>query len=293
MKNKWYRSTITKTILIALEHVFVALVVASILSVLAYPAFAQEMWEGRVSDKYEDSLVFEESMKKYSTQAITGISVAEIFETDGEYDPDKLIDVEEYWNTNTVSGENTSGLAYRLEELLDWNTGYDEYDSQEDTIIVCEKADGTYHYYRYGEFAALIADNELKLNGYMESNGEIIDYLYEMGDTGTNFLQIQDKEGKTLYINCWCYDAEYFAEPYQPDGAEDLLDIVNNDERWNGKLSVAYDMISSTVSMLQDEIDYYWNTNENLEEGDTNFCYIYVDKKAKRVYSNYKDYNNY
>lgn len=297
MKNKWYKSNLTKTLLIVAEHICAALVIASVLSVFAYPAFVEEMLAGRIADHYEESLVFEESMKQYSAQAVEHTTLGEIFETEGKFDPDKIVDIEEYYDEHTVSGKNNSGLAYRMEELLNWDAYYDEYDNQDQVIIICEKEDGTYQYYRYGEFANLIHSGKLKLNGYLndESNdsGEILDYMYEMGDSGRNFLQVQDEKGKTLYVNCWSYDGAYLYEAYKPDGADSILDIVNENPEWNGRLSEAFDMIGMVIDDLTSEYGFYCMNTEGLEEGDTNFYYIYVDKAAKKVSTNYAAFGDY
>ena len=76
------------------------------------------------------------------------------------------------------TGRNESGLAYRLKDLLKWN---DTMDSTKDTnaenpIIVCRKKDGSYHYYRYSKFAALINAKKLKfiLNAGSETSTEEI-----------------------------------------------------------------------------------------------------------------------
>lgn len=293
MKNKWYRSKPVKAAWVVAEHIFVTLIVASVFCVFAYPAFAEEMFLGRGSNRYEDSYVFEESLQSYSTQAINGICLKELMETDGEYDPDKIIDIQEYWDSNTVSGKNTSGLAYHLSDLLEWDMDGAWYENEGDHIIVCEREDGTYQYYKYAEFVSLIEDGKYKLNGYLGEGEDLFSYLDEMGDTGENFLQIQNAKGKTLFINCWKYDGTYFANQYKPVGADSLLDIVNNDERWNGRLQDACDMIYNVVNNFCDNEYYYWESKENIKEGDTNFRFVYINKDTKKVYSNCEEYTKF
>lgn len=293
MKSKWYRSKVTKTILVAAEHIFAALMIASLLCAAAYPALAREMFASKGTSKYEDSLVFDETLQRYSNKAVDGIWIREIWETDGNYDPDKIVDIQEYWDNRTVSGKNMSGLAYRLEDLLKWDVEEGRYEDTKDFIIVCQRKNGSYHYYKYTEFAAMISTGELKLNGFIEEADVLLEYLKNMGDTRDDFLQIQDEKGKVLFVNCWAYDGTYFKEEYKPVGADSILDIVNEDERWNGRLQDAFDMIYSTVYTLRENEHIYQELEKGLKEGDTNYQFVYIDKDEGKVYSNIAKYNKF
>jgi len=293
MKNKWYRSKVTKTFLVAAEHVFAALMIVSVLCAFAYPSITEEMFKGAGTNRYEDSYVFDETLQRYSSKAVDGIWLRELVETDGRYDEDKIIDIQEFWDGRTVSGENNSGLAYRLKDLLEWEVDESGYEDTSDFIIVCERKDGSYYYYKYSRFAALIAEGKLKLNGFIEGTDDLLDYLQNMGETRDNFLQIQNSNGGIMYVNCWRYDGTYFPEQYHPVGAESILNIVNNDERWNGRLQEAYDMIYSTAYSFKEYQITYLELENGLKEGDTNYRFVYIDKDTKKVYSNYGKYNNF
>lgn len=295
MKNKWYRSKVTKSIWVIAELIFTMLMAASILCAITYPSIAEEIVEKRGTNRYEDSYVFDETLQRYSSKAVDGIWVRGLLETDGRYDENKIIDIQEFWDGRTVSGKNNSGLAFRVKNLLEWNVdenayAYDEIDSR---IIVCEREDGTYRYYKYADFARQIASDKLKLNGFIEESADLFDYLQNMGDTGENFLRIQDENGEILFVNCWMYDGTYIKEEYKPIGADSILDIVNEDERWNGRLQDAYDMIYSTVHSFNEYQISYQELEDGLKEGDTNYRFVYVDKSAKKVYSNYGSYSKF
>jgi len=293
MKNKWYRSKWMKTILVIAENICAILIIISMLCVLAYPMLAEEMIEGRRPKAYEDSMVFEESLKNYSMQAINGIWLKDVFETKGQYNPDKVIDIEQYWDTNIVSGKNTSGLAYRLEDLLNWDVDSGGFETVNDTIIVCERGDGTYQYYTYAVFSSLISEGNMVLNGFLGSGTDILDYMNEMGAAGENFLQIKDEKGATLFVNCWEYEGTYFLNQKKPVDADSLLDIVNNDEHWNGRLQEASEMIQSVVYTFRENEYNYWEAVNSLKKGDTNYTFVYVDKGTGKVYSNQKEFDNF
>lgn len=293
MKNKWYRSKGTKTILVIAEHILAMIMIASVLCAIAYPSIAKEMLSARGTNRYEDSFVFDETLQRYSSRAVESIWLRGLIETDGRYDENKIIDVQEYWDDRTVSGENNSGLSYHLKDLMEWDVDENGYEDTADFIIVCEREDGSYYYYRYSEFARLISTGELKLNGFIEEADVLLEYLQNMGDTRENFLQIQNDKGKTLFVNCWTYDGTYFKEQFHPIGVESILELVNKDERWNGRLQEAYDMIYSTVYNFKEYWSNYSELENGLEEGDTNYRFVYVDKDTKKIYSNYEKYNKY
>lgn len=293
MKNKWYRSNGTKTILVVAEHVLAMLMIAAVLCAFAYPSIAEEMFSKKKAKHYEESYVFDSTLQRYSSKAVDGIWLRGLLETDGRYDENKIIDVQEFWDNRTVSGKNNSGLAYRMKDLLEWNVEEQGYENTSDYIIVCEREDKTYHYYKYSDFARLISTGELKLNGFIEEADVLLEYLQNMGDTREDFLQIQNKKGEMLFVNCWTYDGTYFKESTNPIEADSILDIVNEDARWNGRLQEAYDMIYNTVHSFREYQSTYQELENGLREGDTNYQFVFIDKDTKEVYSNIEGYKNY
>lgn len=292
--KKWYRSKATKTVLVIAEHIFTMLIILSVLCMLACPSLAEEFVTGRNQGTYEESLIFEKCFQNYSRNAVEGTHLQELMETDGEYDPNKIIDIEEYWDTNAVSGENKSGLAFRLEELLQWDVESGGFETENEYIIVCETKEETYQYYNYAQFVSLIKEGEFRLNGYLGEGDDLFGYLDEMGTTRDNFLQIQNKEGEVLFVNCWKYDGTYFKNQYKTVDGLSIFELVNANEHWNGRLQEAFDMIGNCVYKLRESESYYWDFVTRLEEGDTNFAFVYMDKDAKKIYSNrteLKDYN--
>ena len=120
MKEKWYKSGVTKAVLIVAAHVLVIVITASVMWLLSYPVLRAEIFAGNPAKEYKDSRNFIDKMLQYSQQAVSGIKSADLFETEGKYNPDKIVDIEKYYKTNTFDGENESGFAYRLGDLLEW-----------------------------------------------------------------------------------------------------------------------------------------------------------------------------
>ena len=312
MDRKWFRSNLTKTALIVIAHVLAVIVAVCGIRIMSYPVFQEELLEGG-ADQYEDTKDFSRKLMDYSLQVVWGLSQKETFETEGKYDPEKIVDIEAYCTNGTVTNVNGSGLAYRLGDLVDWYDKMEMYDSQnidkENNIVVCRRADGTYQYYDYPDFQKLIESGELRFildtgagDGEEFSTSDILmllqDGVYDENSYKGSLKSLQDKEGKVAYVDCWSYDgycAPGSANEYQPIGYVDLLELVNENPDWNGRLSEANDMLNSTMRSIGSSLNEYENINNKIEEGDTNYTYIYADLKGGRIYSNkaaYAEYND-
>lgn len=298
MNQQWYKSNITKAILIVMEHIFVAVIAVSFLWIISYPALREEILEGNPAKKYEDSRGFETKIESLSYQVLSGISAKRWFETDGKYNPEKIVDVEEYYNNRTISGKDTSGLSYRLADLIAWgNDGTENTEEDTDTekIIVCKKNDGTYHYYQFSDFEEMINSGKLNFTeggSYDEgesSDDKLVD-LKEGYDTSA-YMGLQNEEGKVIYVDCWSYDGMTMAERYMSVNAKDVLTLVNENEEWNGRLNEAYSMLDDTINSLN---SMYYETYERMEsglqEGDTNYVYLFADTKSGQIYTNKSRY---
>lgn len=301
MKQKWYRSNITKTILIALEHILVGVMAVSFLWILSYPAVRDEMLEGNPAKKYEDSRNFGNLMTEYASQLSAGIGTKELFETDGKLNLDKLVDIQEYYDSTTISGKDSSGLCYRLGDLLAWNSEGIEEQSEEnrENIIVCKKTDGSFYYYKSAEFIKLVEDGELCFIIADEAQrtrtdiiNELMSQTYDKNSSQVEFKGLQNAEGQMVYIDCWNYDGYILKEFKKPAGADDILDIVNHHPKWNGHLDDIYKMLENTISGVGDLYAQYEYAGQNLAEGDTNLTYLYADTKTGQVYTNKKELEN-
>ena len=303
MEQKWYRSGLTKAVLIIAAHIFVIIATVNFAWTCAYPALQDEMFAEKPAKKYEDSRYFENQMQHYAHQAIVGIGVKELFETDGEYDPDKIVDIKTCFETNAFEGKESSGLSYRLGDLIDWfeaiydESAIEEY-SDENRIFVCKKADDTYHYYRAAEFYELLEKESLRFviagsDSEYTYNSVIVDLQSGSDFPEGMFRGLQDGDGKMLYSECWIYDGDILKERYSPIEEKDILSIVNNNPEWNGKLSDAYAMIRDVIDTVYEDYQEYIRTDADIEEGDSNFSYIYADTKNHVVFTNRKEYKNY
>ena len=154
--NKWYRKSAVKA----------GVLIAGVLSGAAFltsfavgttfagtvnPAEIMEI----VNEPYEESVDFKAAVSDAMSQIFRKSQLEKFFEMDGAYNPDKVIDVLEYYRDGRSGGENVSGIAYTLEELINWGEDFasdsgDAYNNNE--VIVCQKPDGGYYYYYFEDF---------------------------------------------------------------------------------------------------------------------------------------------
>ena len=239
MKN-WYKKPVTKGILLLLAHITA---VTAVLCTVVIMFFSGGIWTGQFLEtsgkSYEESKSFKNMVYNATWQVMEGIAMKNNFESDGKYNPDKLVDVVELAKNGEISGENINGLAYELEDLVKWSNEYieDGADYDETNVVVCERADGKYHYYYMDEFQSLIQEQKLRLEIPNQTSEEFMNELehgyYTSGYYDT--LSIKNEKGDILYTDCWTFN-NALREKYTPVGAANILEVVNNNPALNGKL---------------------------------------------------------
>lgn len=308
MKN-WYKSAPVKGVLLLIQHVLVVLTAVSIMWLVAYPGLVQDIVSGGSTDGYAQSEGFGQQVFYDSQSILQALSCRQDLETDGQPDQNKLVDIEALNETGRITGTNDSGLAYTVQNLTDWdkklnNGTLASSDSRSgssgadpDSVIVCRKPDGTYEYYYYKDFKDRIDTGELSFMTDPDlglSSEEILGSLqnatlYEGDSMGT----VVDQNNQVVYRTVWNYDGFWLEEGYAPEGADSLLDIVNQDPRWNGRLSDAYTEIKNAMDQVSEKAETYQAAADTWTEGNTNLTYIYADTESGRIYTNRAAFSEY
>lgn len=305
MKN-WYKSTPVKGILLVIQHVLVVLAAISLIWLVTYPGITQDILSQKEIKNYEETEGFGIQVFSDSQRALVMLLEAEELETDGEIDENKIVDIQELTETSKISGENKNGLAYRLGELNDWGSQRDRgeivtsYDGGKNSIIVCEKQNGGYQYFYYDEFRDLIENGELFFVEDPDSGvsqDDVMEWLREgtfyKGATGWSSEALVDKNNQILYRTFWNYDGYYIDEAYAPVGADNILDVVNNNPAWNGRLEEAFSQIDASITTIRSDIINYNQMRDTWVEGNTNLTYLYADTATKTLYTNREEYADY
>lgn len=295
--SKWYQSAPCKGILLVLEHICAVVTVVCLVWMLAYSTggLAGAIFE-EPKGSYAETEAFEEQLRSIAGEVVWAEPWVENYETEGVYDENKIVDIKEYIYEDTISGENKSGLAYRLGDLAIWGErGYTEvYDDEGGNIIVCKKADGSYQYYYKDEFQKLVEDGDIVFSTLDEvketydiyGRDEMVEALIYGWIPSSEFKNLLDAEGKVIFTSCWVYDGFEVEEEFAPIGAENILEIVNNDSNWNGKLTEAMDLVSSSIDSISMNIYSCQSVQERWSEGNSNVYYLLVDKKTGEVFTN-------
>lgn len=297
--NKWYRKTGVKAIVLIVAILSGAMLITNLLSLmnLAGSTDLPSLWT-MSQQPFEESQEFNYMVENYMDDVLTQIRLENLFETDGMMNRNKEIDVMEYSKNDTANGENVSGIAYSLEELINWGEDFDSAESDnyaKNSVIVCQKPEGTYEYYYTSDFMTRVESGVFDI--IMQDGSDVDGFLQELQNgkyTSAGFynFDIVDMEGNILYTDCWNFGSALI-EKYAPQGAENLLQVVNNSPRLNGKLSVIYDDLAYTLGNIYSDYQNYQMGFEHLEEGNTNFTYIYANNDTKKVVTNKTSYENY
>lgn len=297
--NKWYRKTGVKAIVLIVAILSGAMLITNLLSLmnLAGSTDLPSLWT-MSQQPFEESQEFNYMVENYMDDVLTQIRLENLFETDGMMNRNKEIDVMEYSKNDTANGENVSGIAYSLEELINWGENFDSAESDnyaKNSVIVCQKPEGTYEYYYTSDFMTRVESGVFDI--IMQDGSDVDGFLQELQNgkyTSSGFynFDIVDMEGNILYTDCWNFGSALI-EKYAPQGAENLLQVVNNSPRLNGKLSVIYDDLAYTLGNIYSDYQNYQMGFEHLEEGNTNFTYIYANNDTKKVVTNKTSYENY
>jgi len=297
--NKWYRKTGVKAIVLIVAILSGAMLITNLLSLmnLAGSTDLPSLWT-MSQQPFEESQEFNYMVENYMDDVPTQIRLENLFETDGMMNRNKEIDVMEYSKNDTANGENVSGIAYSLEELINWGEDFDSAESDnyaKNSVIVCQKPEGTYEYYYTSDFMTRVESGVFDI--IMQDGSDVDGFLQELQNgkyTSSGFynFDIVDMEGNILYTDCWNFGSALI-EKYAPQGAENLLQVVNNSPRLNGKLSVIYDDLAYTLGNIYSDYQNYQMGFEHLEEGNTNFTYIYANNDTKKVVTNKTSYENY
>ncbi len=294
IKN-WNKSKLLKWLLILFINILVLAISFDILFLYKCPQFVNSITSktdfGR---SYEESTAFQDLFHYAIRNVMENIQSKYNFETEGKYNPNKLVDVMEYVQEGNISGENKNGLAYTVDQMDSWGDLYSDPDLREDTVIVCQRPDNTYYYYYLNEFKEQFRSGKFHLNNTNLTVdallGDVESYLPTTSDYK---ISITDENGNMIYDSFWRFPYT-FTEKYKPDGAENILSVVNHIPALNGKLTEVYDALKQAITQVETELEKYRTSDDVWEEGNTNFTYLLIDKNKKYVYTNnsaYKSFN--
>ena len=330
MKGKGYRSSSVKAIWIVIAHLAaVAAAVCAAMFVMIYQTGIRLDDRGK---SYTESEAFEKQVSNRGSDILVSLAAQDdinYLKNAGSSAVIDLAEFEEKGNTRDsirdLSLKNTSGLAYSVSDLLewgkDWEANYYEGVYDEDSqVIRCESSDGTSHYFYQTDFKKMVADGTLKINyntDFLEEDdfeskteSEKLDTVadelyYRYTSQSENIGNVTDTRTNTEYPGCFFVELSQPDEKFAPQGAENILDAVNNSSEWNGRLEDAYKELFTLLDCIRAiQSDEQFNDYEtslasvfhsvgDYTEGSTNLTYLFADKETQTIYTNKKAYSSY
>ena len=297
--KKWYRKTVTRTIVLVVAILSGALLVTNLLSLLTLAGgMSLSQIQKMNTQSFEESEEFSKMVESYMYDVQEKLYLQNLFESDGAYNPKKLVDVMELSKKGKISETNLSGVTYTMEELVNWGETYSGTDNdnlyKQNGVIVCQKPDGNYYYYYMNDFFSLVNAGKLQFQMGEQDRDQFLAGLQagEFTTSGYYTFQITDENGELLYTDCWNF-GQSMIEKYAPVGADNLLQVVNNNPQLNGRLTLVYDNIATALQTIYEDWQDYEGGWNYLEEGNTNFTYLYADESTKKVTTNKAEYANY
>ena len=330
MKGKGYRSSSAKAIWIVIAHLAaVAAAICAAMFVMIYQTGIRLDDRGK---SYTESKAFGKQISDRGSDILVSLAAQDdinYLKNAGTSAVIDLAEFEEKGNTRDsikeLSLKNTSGLAYSVNDLLEWGKDwernyYDDVYDEDAQIIRCEASDGTSHYFYRTDFKSLLADGTLKIDYNSEfleeddfeskTESEKLDTVadelyYGYTSQSENIGSVTDTRTNTKYPGCFFVELSQLDEKFAPQGTENILDAVNNSSEWNGRLEDAYKELFTLLDCISAiQSDEQFNDYEtslvsvfhsvgDYTEGSTNLTYLFADKETQTVYTNKEEYSSY
>ena len=294
MKKKWYRGNVIKGALLILAAV--SFTAAICCGAVLLKLMGRNFYVFRENGKnYVSSQSFANDVQNSLYSILEGIQAQEMLEETDAAGKKRVIDLQEVYDRTKLTYEETSGLAYAVEDLKKWAAaGWSMDPADDSSVIVCRQPDGRYGYYDYDEFARMFTDGELSFvipgasdedKTYAQSYTMETLAALRSGQFSTVYQTIVNEKGEIRYADFWNYGPLGIQERYSPVGAGGILDIVNRSDRWNGRLQEAVNALETLLTQTQ----YAQACAEKLDgmrAGNTNLTYLVADTKKWKIHTN-------
>lgn len=307
MKEKWYKSDLAKAVWIVVVHLAVA-ALAVCLMLTSYMADYGVRLLDNEENSYFRSEEFRDTVLNMSANVVIGLKTEDELSEIQNGGPGRVLDLQEVYEGTPWTYSDQSGLVYSLEDLTAWAAETWKY-GEGNNVVVAKTPKGDYQYFYYEDFKEKLNRQELQFEvdeEYMRMYGttkeeilaQVQGYL-ERGQLTDGFLNynhgvrfVTDKQGNVEFLDVWNFGVNTIHEVYTPVGYDSLLDVVNENENWNGRLREAYEALNNALYTISYTLDRKGQMEEYAADK-TNLRYLYVDPDKKTVYSNEDSWRYY
>ena len=166
MKKKWYRNSMVKTVAAVVGIASLTAAAAGGTAAAGIMSMGIQPFD---SKNYLESRSFESSMYNNTYEVMHALSKKEFLNADKG---DGVIDLGEILEKKELTYTETTGLAYKIEDLKEWASMEDWNRTAED-ILICVKPNGSLEYMHYEDFEKKVQDKELN---FLVDSGEYSEY---------------------------------------------------------------------------------------------------------------------
>lgn len=273
MQQIRYRKSV-RVLVFMIQSIATAICLLGVGVCLSYNGMASGTSDMLGGKAFEKSVYYEELVENKLYDLAEYVHMCAIFESNGEYNPDKIIDVENYVKRNIVSAKEKPDsdkkqdtIYYVLEDLIKWGKEGMNYENL--------KVD-SYTQTNYGR-------------GVIESSPQVMessDYNDILEDAATqNSEEIAISEQTSVISE---KDEEntitltYLDEYYLPADGVSLVDRIHSDE----ERQKFYGYLEAAIAKLTSDYESYKTLESEFHEGNSNLYYLVVDFEDEVVYSN-------
>ena len=284
--KKWYQSSVCKGLLLLVAHVSAVALAICIGIGLFYPGQDYgQIFLDKGTGKYEDTRGFSNALQEKAWDILALSGYKKVLCTEGKYDPEKVIDIEQFAKDSTVAKE-PGELSFKLKDLI----GLEENRTE---ILVCQRPEESmkYHYLTEEQFIREVRENGYRFPEEEESGFQTEEVLSEIQDAEISPQgEVVDKNGKQVYTEVWYMDNGIYKNLKTVSG-KSLQELANESKKWNGKLNEMVIMIEQEAVALQDYYSTYENTGDLYANGETNLKFLLIDYETGEVESNIERFN--
>lgn len=312
--KKWLGSKIGKGVGIGVSCLAAAGLVVSLLWMAAVSSVEPaDLLLDKGDRSFFVSGTFRNLLRQHIRQELEFYGEMWVLEPSGEIGRDVLVDVLDLDEQSKITGKNVNGLAYTLGDLLDWNKERVQTSGlSAERILVCETLNGGTQY-RYmkdllkqvekGELIFQWDDGQAQEQGTVQADDQDLmdrwestvtqeyyhgDAVYEE-ETSVYPDRVTDSQGNTVYTYLSLYTGYQIKETYFPQGADSLLDVVNQ-MGWD--LSYISECVYRTIEEAARRVEAF-EAEKNERPQDSNVQYLYVDLDGKRAFSNKRELESF
>lgn len=249
-----------KTAAIILQTVFIVIMTVCLSVCFSYQGTTKgtgDMLEGK---RFIDSAYYESLVEEKLYELSEYVHICSVFETGGDYDPEKLIDIESYVKRNVVETfreEEEDRICYRLEDLIKWSKEGLSYGSIELTEEEAAEIDN-------------IEEEGIEYTKVLESVPDAVTMtdsrnLYKENNAST--------DGETVV---------YLDEYYLPVDGISLADRFYSDR----ERQQFYMYLENAIVKIAADFEQYKTYESKYNLNNTNLHYAVVDVENGLIYTN-------